>query len=112
MNLLGLFGNKSVVNGMLDLLRKHMLKEDISGIVLLRSDNEDGETPGVDVKQYAGRMGIIDGEEDVEFVTRCFEARSHILEHAPNREDFNSLDFDMWQHVIYGAPKKEVSDGL
>lgn len=118
----GILGNKVVIGSMLKTLRNHMLKEGVTAIVLLRSDHSEGETTGIDIREYKTKVGIVDGQEDADFVARCFEMREHILRFAPDREAFESFDFDMYADVIYGPAmgpftgempaEKGVEDGL
>lgn len=70
--LTGLLGNKTLLNSALSGIRNNMKKDGISCIVLRLTDDETGDTPGLDIKSYAGEIGILSGE-DLRLANRLYD---------------------------------------
>lgn len=65
MNLLGgLLNNKSVLNSALGMIRSWMAKDGIHALVIAKSDDLSGDTPGLSVRSYPHHVGIVTGEQD------------------------------------------------
>lgn len=79
MNLLnGLLGNKTLLNTALGGIRNNMQKDGISCIVLKLTDDLSGETPGLDIKSYGDRIGIISGP-DLDVANRIYDLKPEAL---------------------------------
>lgn len=101
----GLFGNKAVLNLVLNSIKSRMSADGISAIVITQKSIiiEDDPSPGLDVKAYKENLLILTGE-DADLYKKYRYAIQH--EHEVYQDRINEETADQ------GHKHKEVSDGL
>jgi hypothetical protein len=84
----GLLGNKAVLNLVLGTIKKNMAANGVSLMAIIPSVVEDGDTPGLEIRQFKGNVVILDGEdaEDYKRFRYAIQHEKEVLAIGDNKE--------------------------
>lgn len=79
LGLTGLLNNKTVLNSALGMIRNWMTKDSIAAVVISRTDDMTGDTPGLKIQAYTSHIGVVSGVYDNLAVEKFMKLREQYL---------------------------------